>query len=138
MLSALAIAAAIVVAFAIGVVVVNRGSTSDFRGTLTATALAPGAHGSVDVTRNNAGFHISLDARGLPRLPAGEYYQAWLKNKAGTLVPIGTFSSSDGRIVLWSGVSPTDFPTLTVTIERTDNVQQSSGRRVLAGTLHPR
>ena len=64
-----------------------------------------------------------------PALRSGEYYQAWLKNSAGALVPIGTFSSSDGRVTLWSVVSPKDFPTITVTMEATDNDQISSGRR---------
>ena len=70
-------------------------------------------------------------------MPAGEYYQAWLKNSAGTLVPIGTFSSSDGRVTLWSGVSPKDFPAISVTIEAADGNQASSGNRVLVGEVHP-
>ena len=57
-----------------------------------------------------------------------------MKNETGTLVPIGSFSSSDGHVTLWSGVSPDDFRTLTVTIESADNDQASSGRRVLLGT----
>ena len=65
----------------------------------------------------------------------GQYYEAWLKNNAGELVAIGTFSSSDGRITLWSGVSPRDFPTLSVTIETVDSNEDSSGMRVLVGPL---
>lgn len=134
-LSAGGIAATIAIVF--GAVIATEGGTSPaFTAQLGATALAPRAHASAGITRNNAGFRIALDAHGLPVLPRGEYYQAWLKNGAGTLVPIGTFSSSDGRITLWSGVSPKDFPTLTVTIEATDNDQASSGRRVLVGEVH--
>jgi hypothetical protein len=133
--AAAAIAAAI--AIVVGAVVATEGGSSpDFNVQLSASALAPGARGSAAITRNNAGFRVALDAHGLPTLPAGEYYEAWLKNAAGTLVPIGTFSSSDGRITLWSGVSPKDFPTLTVTIEATDNNQASSGRKVLVGPVH--
>ena len=133
----MAVAAAAAIAIAFGTVVVARRSTSaDFDARLQATALAPGAHASAGITRNGAGFRIVLDARGLPALPAGQYYQAWLKNPAGTLVPIGTFSSSDGRVTLWSGVSPKEFPAMSVTIESTDNDQTSSGRRVLAGEVH--
>ena len=40
-------------------------------------------------------------------------------------------------MVLWAGVSPVVFPTLTVTREAADNVQDSSGDRVLVGTLTP-
>ncbi len=134
LLSAIAAAAAVAIvagAFA----VVRRDPHAAFTSKLSATALAPGARASAEIYRNRAGFDVRLDAHGLAVLPSGEYYQAWLKNSANTLVPIGTFSSSDGEVVLWSGVSPTDFPTITVTIEATDNVQASSGRRVLVGPV---
>jgi len=135
-LSALGAAAA-AAAIVIGVVLVTQGGAGpDYKAQLSATGLAPGAHASAEITRNNAGFHITLDASGLPPLQGGEYYQAWLKNAAGTLVPVGTFSSSDGSVTLWSGVSPRTFPTITVTIEPADNNQASSGRRVLVGQVH--
>ena len=129
-----AVAAAAVTAIVVASVVLTRGGTSaDYEAKLRATGSAPGAQATADITRTDAGFRITLDADGLPALGAGEYYQAWLRNAAGTLVPIGSFSSSDGRATLWSGVSPKDFPTITVTIETTDNNQGSSGRRVLTG-----
>jgi len=135
-LLASALAAAAVIATVVATVLVTRGGTSpDYEAQLRATGPAPGAHASADITRNDAGFQITLDAERLPALPAGEFYEAWLKNAAGTLVPIGTFSSSDGRVTFWSGVSPKDFPTLTVTIEAPDNDQTSSGRRVLVGEV---
>ena len=134
-LSAVAVAATLAVV--IGVFVATRSSSSaDYAANLVATGSAPGAQASAAITRTKAGFRVALDAHGLPALRAGEYYQAWLKNAAGTLVPIGTFSSSDGRVTLWSGVSPKDFPTMTVTIEKADNIQESSGVRVLAGEVH--
>jgi hypothetical protein len=134
-LSIVAAAAAIVILLGV-VAVARRETNSDFESRLTATALAPGASGTAEMYRNDAGFKVELDAHELPRLPNDEYYQAWLKNAADTLVPIGTFSSSDGRVILWSGVSPEDFPTITVTIEALDNDQSSSGRRVLVGPVH--
>jgi hypothetical protein len=136
LLSAVAAAAVLVALAVAGIGILVRTSSPDYRAALDGTELAPGAHASANIDRNNAGFHITLDAHGLPTLPAGEYYQAWLKNNANVLVPIGTFSSSDGRITLWSGVSPIDFPTMTVTIEKADNQQESSGRRVLTGVAH--
>jgi hypothetical protein len=105
---------------------------------LQATGLAPGARASAHITRTDAGFRVVLDARGLQPLDRGEFYEAWMKNAAGTLVPIGTFSSSDDRVTLWSGVSPEDFPTVTITIESNDNNQASSGQRVLVGDVQPR
>jgi anti-sigma-K factor RskA len=131
-----ALAAAAVIATVVATVFVTRGGTSpDYEAQLRGTVSAPGAQASADITRNDAGFRITLDATGLPALRSGEYYQAWLKNAAGALVPIGTFSSSDGRVTLWSGLSPKDFPTVTVTIEATDNDQTSSGRQVLVGEV---
>ena len=136
-LTAVAAAALIAVILFVSVGIVARTSSPDYRADLSGTPLAQNAHASVVVRHNNAGFHITLNAQGLPPLPAGEYYQAWLKNAAKVLVPIGTFSSSDARITLWSGVSPKDYPTMTVTIEKADNDQRSSGRRVLTGTARP-
>ena len=53
---------------------------------------------------------------------------------AGVLVPIGTFN--EGRnVTLWAGVSPQDFTLLTVTRERADGDQASSGEKVLAGAV---
>jgi hypothetical protein len=133
------VAVAAVLTLALGLVAeISGGAGPDYGANLTATQLAPSAHASVAIRHNKAGFRVTLDAHGLPALPAGEYYQAWLKNAAGTLVPIGTFSSSDGRVTLWSGVSPSSFPIMTVTLERADGNQASSGRRVLVGTVHSR
>ena len=74
------------------------------------------------------------DATGLPRLDDGRFYQAWLRNPAGTLVPIGSFNEGQD-VTLWAGVSPEDFTLLTVTRERADDDQSSSGERVLVGTV---
>jgi hypothetical protein len=134
----LAAPAAAVIATVIGVAALT-GTTgnADFTANLAATAAAPTARASVTITKNQAGFRVLLDAHGLPRLPAGSYYQAWLKDSHGTLVPIGTFSSSDGHVTLWSGVSPKDYTVMSVTIEAADGDQSSSGDRVLSGEVHP-
>ena len=113
-------AAAASVAVVAGAVVASGGggSSADFSSRLTATALAPSARADVAITKNAAGFRVELDAH-------------------GGLVAIGTFSSSDGTVVLWSGVSPTEYRGITVTIEPDDDKPASSGRRVLEGTLRP-
>jgi hypothetical protein len=133
-----AAAAAAAIAIGVGSVVATSGGTAPaFTAELTATGLVPGAHASADIARNDGGFRVALDASGLQPLPEGEFYEAWLKDPAGTLVPIGTFSSSDARVTLWSGVSPAGFASLTVTIEQADNDQASSGRVVLRGDVRP-
>jgi hypothetical protein len=138
-LSVLAAAAAAIAILVVGGVLLatGGGGGADYQGRLAAAGPAPGASATVGIDHTSAGFRVDLDAHGLPLLQHGEYYQAWLKDAAGTLVPIGTFSSSDGKVTLWSGVSPRAFPTLTVTIEQADGVQASSGRRVLIGEIHP-
>ena len=134
MLASLAAAASI--ALVVGVLVATGTTASpDYQGQLTATALAPGARASAEVTRNAAGFRVTVDAHGLRPLRAGAFYQAWLKNASGGLVSIGTFSSSDGAITLWSGVSPQQYRGISVTIEPDNGDPASSGRRVLTGEL---
>lgn len=132
--SVAAVAAAVAIALGVFGVVHGRTST-DFEARLSATGLAPGASATVDITHNRAGFRVVLDAHGLPPLRPGEFYQAWLKNSTNMLVPIGSFSSSDARVTLWSGVDPAEYSGISVTIEAADNNQGSSHRAVLAGTL---
>jgi anti-sigma factor RsiW len=99
----------------------------------TATAVLAVGIG-LAVFNSSSGWRIELDATGLPRLDRGRFYEAWLRNAAGVLVPIGTFN--EGRnVTLWAGVSPKAFGTLTVTREQADGDQASSGEKVLAGTV---
>ncbi len=135
----LAVAAAVLLVLAVGTAALrpwqNRGSSAQhFAMALNGTPLAAHATGTASLTRTDSGWHVALHATGLTRLDHGRYYQAWLKNAAGTLVPIGTFNNGP-NVTLWAGVSPVDFPTLTVTIEAADGNQASSGRRVLLGTI---
>lgn len=128
-------AAAVATAAAVGAVALSSsGSSSGYRAALAATSLAPGAKGEARLTREPSGWRVHLAAAGLPRLAGTAFYEAWLRNDAGVLVPIGTFN--DGRdVTLWAGVAPTRFTTLTVTRERVDGDQSSSGEKVLAGTV---
>jgi predicted alpha/beta-hydrolase family hydrolase len=126
--------AAVAAAAVIGTVTLGGSSKSGFRAALAPTSLAPAAHGAATLTRRPSGWQIHLQATGLPRLADGAFYEAWLRDDAGTLVPIGTFN--DGRnVTLWAGVPPTTFSTLTVTRERADGDQTSSGEKVLVGTV---
>ena len=130
-----ATAAAVVVAVGIGVSVLGSGSSAEsLHAALAPTGLAPDATGSATLTKTSSGWRIQLDATGLPRLDGDRFYQAWLRNAAGTLVPVGTFNEGVD-VTLWSGVSPKTFTTLTVTRERNDDDQASSGEKVLVGTV---
>ena len=128
-------AAAIVVAIVLAV-----GSSSPaplrFAMVVSGTSLAPGAHGSATLTKMSSGWEIQLSATGLPHLSGGHYYQAWLKNPAGILVPVGTFNDAE-HVILWSGAPVTQFRSFNVTVQQANGNPVSSGRRVLVGVAHP-
>ncbi len=133
----LAAAAAVI---AVVVVVALGGSSGPaqlrFAMVVHGTPLAPGAQGNASLTKTASGWRIELSATGLPHLQNGRYYQAWLKNAAGILVPIGTFNDAR-QVTLWSGVPVTQFRTLTVTQQQANGNPVSSGRKVLIGTATP-
>jgi Anti-sigma-K factor rskA len=131
------VAAAAVAAAAVVAVVVSGGSGSPgtrLQAALGPTPLAPGAGGQATLTRTWSGWRIQLDAAGLPRLEGDHFYEAWLRSSKGELVPIGTFN--EGRnVTLWAGVSPLTYKVLTVTRERADGNEASSGQKVLVGPV---
>ena len=130
-----AAAATVVVAVAVGLGVFGSSTSGErFHASLAATGLAPGASGNATLTKTSSGWRIELDATGLPHLDNGRFYEAWLKNPAGVLVPVGTFN--EGRkVTLWAGVSPKTFTSLSVTREEADGNQASSGRKVLVAKI---
>jgi Anti-sigma-K factor rskA, C-terminal len=128
-------AAAVAVLGVGGFVVVSRGDddgTTEF--SLGPGEILPEASGTAEIRQTESGWRIELDATGLPRLDDGRFYQAWLKSPDGVSVPVGTFNEPLD-VVLWAGVSPVRFSTLTVTEEEADGDQASSGRLVLVGTI---
>jgi hypothetical protein len=126
--------AAAVVALVVALSVSGGGSQPlRFAMVVTGTPLAPGAHGSARLTKTASGWRIELRVTGLPHLDAPSFYEAWLRNDAGILVPVGTFNDARS-VVLWSGVPVTKFRTLTVTRQQANGNPASSGLRVLTGT----
>lgn len=136
----LGIAAAAVVALVLVIALAGRDTKSNhrlqFAAGLTGTDLAPRASGHVTLVRHPGGWRIELDVAGLPRRDPPQYYEAWLKNASGVLVPIGTFNAGP-HVVLWSAVSPADFATLTITKQTVGGGADSTGLVVLAGTPTP-
>jgi len=127
--------AAAAIAIAMGVTSGTGTHATTFSAALSGTSLAPGATGQATLTQTTAGWRVTLHVSGLPRLDNGRFYQAWLKNAADILVPIGTFNQS-GDVTLWSGVPPTQYPTITVTRQQANGNPASSGQRVLIGHAH--
>jgi hypothetical protein len=133
------IAALVVVVAGVAAISNSGGGSSPaaplkFAMVVNGTSLVPGAHGSATLTKMSSGWQVELTATGLPHLTNGRYYQAWLKNSAGVLVPIGTFNDAV-NVTLWSGVPVTQFRTLTVTRQQANGNPASSGQRVLIGTI---
>jgi hypothetical protein len=134
-LGAVGAAAAVAVVVVIGLAVFRSSSSETrFQAALSATSLAPGAKGDATLTKTSSGWRIELDATGLPRLDGDRFYEAWLRSASGVLVPIGTFNEGT-NVTLWAGASPKLFKTVTVTRERADGDQTSSGEKVLVGSV---
>jgi hypothetical protein len=130
-------AAAVLVAVGFAIGLTNQGSEPvEYAASLRGTDLAPDASGEATLTQTDGGWEIHLQAEGLPRRDNGGYYEAWLKNDAGILVPIGTFNQPDD-VTLWAGVPPSSYPTLTVTRQQANGNPASSGQVILEGTTHP-
>ncbi len=102
--------------------------------TLEPTTHAERASGRAIVVRLDSGWQIVLDATGLPRLDGTGFYQAWLGNGTSR-VSIGTFNEPD-RLTLSAGVSPEEFPELTVArMELTSRSTASLSEPVLKGEI---
>jgi Anti-sigma-K factor rskA, C-terminal len=132
-------AAAVVVIAAVGIV--RLATSSGDNGVLLALAptdLAP-ADSSVDVRIDERpnGTRLLLDLSRVPPAPAGSYYEAWLRQSPEVGVSAGTFHmrGGDGRVELWSGVSPDDYPLVTITLQDEGGGGDSSGVVFYAGRL---
>lgn len=106
---------------------------------LAGTELAPEASAVADVVDTPQGTRIDLDVTGLEPAPDGTFYQAWLRQpgEGGEGVSAGTFHlrGGDGQIELWAGVTPDDYPLVTVTLQDEGAGSASSGDVVLRGTV---
>jgi hypothetical protein len=130
-------AVAIAVAVVVVVYVVHSTGPKPLTGTATleSTGPAPGVGGDATLAQSPPGWRIELNVTGLPRRDNQQYYyEAWLENAAGILVPVGTFNQGPS-VTLWAGVSPIAFPTLTVTEQQVGRSQASSGKSVLTGSV---
>ena len=130
-----AAAVLLAVGLTIGVTTHDQNPPLQYAASLSGTQLAPDATGEVTLTKSAGGWKIQLHATGLPRRDNGAYYEAWLKNDAGVLVPVGTFNEPLD-VVLWAGVPPTSHPAFTVTRQLANGDPASTGLVVLVGQTH--
>ena len=89
---------------------------------LAGTDLAGEADAEVELAILRNGLRIILDVAELPPAPDGTFYEAWLVDDERGVVSAGTFHmrNQTGRIELWAGVTPADYPTFLVTLENDD------------------
>ncbi len=136
---ALGVAAGVVLAL-LGVAALSGLAGQEPDGTvelaLAGTELAPAAEATARIVDLPAGTRILLDVSMLQPAPPGSYYEAWLRKDAEVGVSAGTFHlrGGDGEVELWAGVSTSEYPLVTVTIQE-EAEPTSSGRVVLKGLL---
>ena len=130
-----AAAVLLAVGLVVGVTIHHQTAPLRYAASLSGTHLAPDATGEVTITKSTGGWKIHLHATGLPRRDNGAYYEAWLKDAAGLLVPVGTFNEPLD-VILWAGVPPTSHPVFTITRQLANGDPASTGEVVLAGPTH--
>ncbi|MEM7321717.1 MAG: anti-sigma factor [Actinomycetota bacterium] len=103
---------------------------------LAGTDLAPTASATARIVDFPAGTRVVLDVSELEPAAAGTYYEVWLRQDAEVGVSAGTFHlrGGDSEIELWAGVSASDYPLVTVTLQQ-EAQTESSGQVVLRGLL---
>ena len=133
----LAVAAAVLVALALGVGGLTIGRDRDAGGGQTVALGAPAAGAATaEAHMRGAGDDqvMTMTARGLPRPPAGGYYEVWLVGDDGREFPVGVLSP-DGEGI-WS--LPADvaasYRVIHVTLEPADGDPAMSTQTVLRGS----
>lgn len=102
---------------------------------IAGTELHPEATGQAAIRETDSGWWIQLDIADLPPAEAGTYYEGWVWNDDGDGVSIGTFHLRGGNesVALWSGVDPSAYPAIWVTLEDEDGDPGASDRIVMRG-----
>jgi anti-sigma factor RsiW len=130
-------AAAVVVALVLGIGGLTLGRDHHAGRPQTVSLAAPAAGGaSAEARMRGAGDDqvMTMTASGLPRPPAGAYYEVWLVGEAGEAFPVGVLAS-DGEGV-WSlpAEVAARYRAIDVTLEQAGGDPSRSDRSVLRGT----
>lgn len=102
---------------------------------MAGTELETEASGQATLRPTGDGWWIRLEVKDLPAALPGTYYEGWMWSDDGDGVSIGTFHLRGGgeEVTLWSGVDPTSYPSIWVTLEDEDGDPAASERVVMRG-----
>jgi anti-sigma factor RsiW len=129
-------AAAVLVALLLGVGGYTAGRDRDAGRGQTVALGAPSGGATAEAHMRGAGDDqiMTMTVRGLPRPPAGAYYEVWLMDDAGTAFPVGVLAP-DGQGV-WSlpAEVAARYRVIDVTLEPADGDPSRSSESVLRGT----
>lgn len=130
----LAVAAAAVVATAAGVTIAETtGTTSTQSPTTVALGAYDEGHVAAKATLVGAGT-MRVDARALPRLGAGRFYEVWLTNSARTqLQAIGSLDADNEAQLTVSPKVMGQYTAIEVSVQKLDQTSYS-GHSVVRGT----
>jgi hypothetical protein len=128
-------AAAVLVALLLGVGGYTAGRDRDAaRGQAVALA-APTGSATAQAHMRGAGDDqiMTMTARGLPRPPAGAYYEVWLVDDAGKEFPVGVLAASGEGVWSLPAEVAARYQVIDVTLEPPDGDPSRSGDSVLRG-----
>ena len=129
-------AAAVLVALLLGVGGYTAGRDRDAgRGPAVALA-ATGGSATAEARMRGAGDDqiMTMTARGLPRPPAGAYYEVWLVDDAGKEFPVGVLAANGEGIWSLPAEVAARYRVIDVTLEPADGDPSRSDESVLRGT----
>lgn len=131
------VAAAALIAVVIGLTGTLGDRSGEIVVAIEGTELASDATAEATMRPTGDGWWIRLEVAELEAAPVGTYYEGWVWSDRGDGVSIGTFHFRGGgdSVVLWSGVDPTDYPSIWVTLEDEDGDPSASDQVVLRGRI---
>jgi anti-sigma factor RsiW len=130
-------AAAVLVALLLGVGAFTIGRDRDAGRGQTVALGAPAAGGATAEARmRGAGDDqiMTMTAKGLPRPPAGAYYEVWLVGEGGQELPVGVLAPNGEGVWSLPAEVAARYRAIDVTLEPADGDPSRSDRTVLRGS----
>jgi anti-sigma factor RsiW len=129
-------AAAVLVALLLGVGGYTAGRDRDAARGQTVALAATSGSATAQARMRGAGDDqiMTMTARGLPRPPAGGYYEVWLVDDAGKEFPVGVLAANGEGIWSLPAEVAARYRVIDVTLEPADGDPSRSDDSVLRGT----